>query len=270
MSRVNPKDVPIVRTTTKQTWGKPMLSSKKTIQGLGLLAMTGLIGFSAMKGIAQSNSTLSPRNIAAASNTFQQPEDRFALALHLANTSSRINVRSGPGTNFSVKHYGLSGDAVTGLNQRPGKDGYEWFFIEFNQSGAQGWVREDLLVRDKSYEVSLGGLPPEAEETSYEKELHEDVSIESDSSLLNHIRNHDQLLIQGQGYLNAPDYSAQINIRRGPGTVNKVQHVGYSGDFVKVLDLDFSQDQDDAIWYYVRFSQSGAEGWVREDLLATS
>ena len=246
-----------------------MLSSKKAIQGLGLLAVTGVIGFSAMKVIAHAN--ISPDAIASSTaNTIGRPAEKFNIAFRLVDIDSQINVRSGPGTDFQVKHYGLGGDSVTALNQSAGNDGYEWFYVVFDQSLAQGWIREDLLIQDKSYEVSLGGLNPEFDDALYEKELHQDVHIESDAQLLEHIRSHDLVINQGYAQLQAPDPLAQINIRKGPGTINPIQHVGYTGDSVEVFDIAFSQDQDEHFWYYVRFSQSGAEGWVREDLIIAS
>lgn len=243
MSRINPNEFHIVKTSTQGTKAEQMLSSKQKIRGLGLIALTGVISFTAIKGIAQSNSTASFQPIAAVSNTFQQPEERYAIAFRLVDTGSQINVRSGPGTNYSLKHYGLGGDAVTGLNQRPGNDGYEWFFVQFDQSGAKGWIREDLLIQDKTYESSLGGFTPESEADSNAKPLPEQYVI-----------------------LQSGNPNSKINVRRGPGTNYGIRHYGLSGDQVSILDS--AEGSDGSIWYELSFIESGAEGWVREDLLA--
>ncbi|MBC7968732.1 MAG: SH3 domain-containing protein [Verrucomicrobia bacterium] len=64
---------------------------------------------------------------------------------------SRVNVRQSPSTTAPVRHYGLGGDRVNILNQTNAPDGYRWYFVEFPNSSARGWVRGDLL--------SVGGTP---------------------------------------------------------------------------------------------------------------
>lgn len=59
-------------------------------------------------------------------------------------TGARINVRSQPTTQSTSPHYGLDGDRVQVLNQTIGRDGHEWYYIQF-RSGAEGWVRGDLI-----------------------------------------------------------------------------------------------------------------------------
>lgn len=58
---------------------------------------------------------------------------------------SRVNIRETPSTSSSVRHYGLGGDRVNILNQTNAPDGYRWYFVEFPNSGARGWIRGDLL-----------------------------------------------------------------------------------------------------------------------------
>lgn len=59
--------------------------------------------------------------------------------------SGRVNIRETPSTSSSIRHYGLGGDRVTILNQTNAPDGYRWYFVEFPNSGARGWIRGDLL-----------------------------------------------------------------------------------------------------------------------------
>ena len=63
----------------------------------------------------------------------------------------RINIRETPSTDAQVRHYGLSGDRVTILNQTNAPDGYRWYFVEFPSSGARGWLRGDLLRVSGNY-----------------------------------------------------------------------------------------------------------------------
>lgn len=58
---------------------------------------------------------------------------------------SQINVRAQPTTASRANSYGYSGDRIEVLNIVKGEDGYFWFQVEFNTSGAKGWVRGDFI-----------------------------------------------------------------------------------------------------------------------------
>lgn len=70
------------------------------------------------------------------------PEADFGILA--GNSGDRINVRSAPSTKADSPHFGLQGDVVKMVRQRRGGDGYTWHFVQFT-SGAQGWVRGDLI-----------------------------------------------------------------------------------------------------------------------------
>lgn len=63
---------------------------------------------------------------------------------------SKINVRSQPSTRSKAKHYGFKGDPVTLLKQAEGEGGYVWYYLRFDQSRAEGWVREDFVTRTRN------------------------------------------------------------------------------------------------------------------------
>jgi hypothetical protein len=67
----------------------------------------------------------------------------------------------------------------------------------------------------------------------------------------------------GWGTLHSND--GRINLRTGPGTVNKAAGYGVNGDRVQVLDS--SQDSGGYSWYKVSFPKSGAIGWVAAQLI---
>lgn len=74
------------------------------------------------------------------------------LGMLTAEPGSRINVRTGPGTGYAARHYGLAGDRVALLNSAleacgRGMDCYPWHRVRFLQSGAEGWVRSDFLIQ---------------------------------------------------------------------------------------------------------------------------
>ncbi|MCD8486591.1 MAG: SH3 domain-containing protein [Desertifilum sp.] len=69
-----------------------------------------------------------------------------AAARLTANSGAQVNIRSGPGTNFSLLHYGYAGDSVRILETNRGQNG-TWHRVQFTQSGARGWVRSDFLLQ---------------------------------------------------------------------------------------------------------------------------
>jgi hypothetical protein len=69
-------------------------------------------------------------------------------------SGSRINIRQGPGSNYAIQHYGISGDKIDILNDggNPNKfksardrEGDTWYQIGFPKSRAYGWIRADFL-----------------------------------------------------------------------------------------------------------------------------
>lgn len=61
---------------------------------------------------------------------------------------------------------------------------------------------------------------------------------------------------------------AQINLRSLPTTQSTAQGYGLGGDQITLLRL--AEGEGGFSWYYVKFAQSGAEGWVRGDFIDTS
>ena len=57
---------------------------------------------------------------------------------------SRINLRSGPSTSTTAKGYGFMGDPVQLLRSTQGSDGL-WYYVKFEKSGAEGWIRSDFI-----------------------------------------------------------------------------------------------------------------------------
>jgi len=57
---------------------------------------------------------------------------------------SRINLRSGPSTSTAARGYGFMGDPVQLLRSAQGSDGL-WYYVKFEKSGAEGWVRSDFV-----------------------------------------------------------------------------------------------------------------------------
>lgn len=106
--------------------------------------------------------------------TFARPASLVAN-----DPASEIRVRANPTVQANVSHIGFAGDRVEVVKQSRGADGYTWNYVKFDRSGAQGWVRSDLIrlsPEDSQPKVvraaadvgsrSRAGLPPQGEYTS--------------------------------------------------------------------------------------------------------
>ncbi|HBE58443.1 MAG TPA: hypothetical protein DEG17_18290 [Cyanobacteria bacterium UBA11149] len=74
--------------------------------------------------------------------------------------------------------------------------------------------------------------------------------------------------------LKSRERDSQINVRQGPGINYAIQHYGYGGDMVDILNnqgnpnqMKSARDGEGFLWYQVGFQISRAYGWVREDFL---
>ncbi|MBE9183091.1 hypothetical protein IQ268_31645 [Oculatella sp. LEGE 06141] len=61
------------------------------------------------------------------------------------NAKARINLREQPTDSIPTRRYGLVGDEVTIQDSTTGDDGYTWYNVEFQVSGAVGWIRSDFI-----------------------------------------------------------------------------------------------------------------------------
>lgn len=68
--------------------------------------------------------------------------------------------------------------------------------------------------------------------------------------------------------LTAQQVDAQINLRSRPTTASTAQGYGLVGDSVELLRA--TKGEGDFTWYYVKFDESGAEGWIRGDFINTN
>lgn len=70
------------------------------------------------------------------------------------DTNAQINLRSGAGVEQKIVGYGLPGDLVYILGNKPpepdvagDKQGKVWYRVGFPQSKAVGWIRQDFLKK---------------------------------------------------------------------------------------------------------------------------
>lgn len=76
-----------------------------------------------------------------------QPQSSGTNATIVGQSDSK-NIRTGPGTNYSVRHVAYAGDRVRILNSSTDSGGYIWYKVYFPNSGADGWIAGQLIQRD--------------------------------------------------------------------------------------------------------------------------
>mgnify|MGYP002777190477 FL=1 len=83
---------------------------------------------------------------------FAQARSGCEANLIAKDSYAQINVRSGPGTEYSSPHYGVVGDRVIilrgnvdGFAIARDRNGARWVKVEFSKSRARGWIRRDFL-----------------------------------------------------------------------------------------------------------------------------
>jgi outer membrane biosynthesis protein TonB len=70
------------------------------------------------------------------------------------DSGSKINVRVAPSTESTAQHYGYAGDPVKLIGESTGSDGYTWYKVNFDVSGAIGWVRSDFISQTPATETA--------------------------------------------------------------------------------------------------------------------
>ncbi|MGF1569449.1 MAG: SH3 domain-containing protein [Nodosilinea sp.] len=78
----------------------------------------------------------------AAATPINPPQKAQLIA---AQPEAQINLRSQPTTESQSKGYGLVGDPVQLQRSTQGADGQPWYYVKFETSGAEGWIRGDFI-----------------------------------------------------------------------------------------------------------------------------
>ena len=89
------------------------------------------------------NPDLSTADTPDTSETSINPPQVAILTAQQAD--AQINLRSQPTTQSSEQGYGLVGDPVKILKSADGEGELTWYYIQFESSGAEGWVRGDFI-----------------------------------------------------------------------------------------------------------------------------
>jgi hypothetical protein len=89
--------------------------------------------------------TLLGSNLTAHANSYEY-SPQSAAELIAIDPDARINLRAEPRIDSTMIGYGLVGDQVHILDYEfTGYDDYGWYYVQFDQSGARGWIRADFV-----------------------------------------------------------------------------------------------------------------------------
>jgi uncharacterized protein YgiM (DUF1202 family) len=119
-----------------------------------LIQKIGLIGLGVT--IAMMNASIAQAMSGGAGIGYSLSQDVSYCSGYLTaeDSNSRINLREGPGKDYAIAHYGMSGDMVDFLNEAgnpqvlmvaDNEDGTRWYQVGFRESGAYGWVRGNFV-----------------------------------------------------------------------------------------------------------------------------
>ena len=78
-------------------------------------------------------------------STMAEPAIGQIGRLAASSPNARINLRDQPSAYTPTQRYGLEGDRVVLQDTTSSEDGYTWYKVQFQGSGAIGWVRGDFV-----------------------------------------------------------------------------------------------------------------------------
>lgn len=86
-----------------------------------------------------------PPSVAAPEMQPNLPAPLGTGVLRTQDENSSVNVRALPNLSAEIVHVGYGGDAVNIVNQSIDSEGNTWYYVEFADGSATGWVHGDYL-----------------------------------------------------------------------------------------------------------------------------
>lgn len=184
----------------------------------------------------------------------------------IVGASGSKNIRSGPGTNYDSPHMAYPGDRVKILASSKDDGGYVWHKVQFPKSGAEGWIAAQLVRLDDGKTAPASTEPTNPSEKPATKPSAAPAEPIAEKPAEKPDNNSGKNPANNIGNGTIVGASGSKNVRSGPGTNFPSPHMAYPGDRVEILDTAY--DKGGYLWYKVSFPNSGAEGWVAEQLVA--
>ncbi len=108
------------------------------------------------------SSGLANRDVSATEVAGTPIEPPQPATLTAQQSDAQINVRSRPTTQAGEQGYGLVGDSIQLLQSAASNDGYTWYYIRFNSSGTEGWIRGDFIDPENTGSAATTATAPTA------------------------------------------------------------------------------------------------------------
>ena len=146
------------------------------------------------------------------------------------NPTSQVNLRLAPTTLSEAVDYGNPGDRIIIRDRTEGTDGYTWYYVKL-ESGVTGWVRGDLITRQKNHHQGLetreNVIPVQSEdyrlrntEAAKQESENEEVTSTTSQGESSSYRNNQK---SQQAYLATKKYT--------PEEINYFQEVAFGSEF---------------------------------------
>ncbi|MEM8502181.1 MAG: serine/threonine protein kinase [Cyanobacteria bacterium P01_D01_bin.1] len=135
------------RTTDSEGFPWYQISTPSGTQGWIAGQLIQMDGEARLPSLPTPGSELSRPTPSPTPTPMPTPVDRTNATI-VSEESGSKNVRSGPGTNYSVQHIAYPGDRVIIQNSSADTGGYTWYEVTFPKSGAEGWIASQLVKRD--------------------------------------------------------------------------------------------------------------------------
>lgn len=173
-----------------------------------------------------------------------------------AGTMTTGSGTTGPGATGSTGTTNSSG-TTSGTQPAPSNGSYA-----SSSSSSSPSTSSSYTTPDRTSQYSTASSAPEPDTSNRAEEEQSEYSSEYSS---NDDEPSEASGITGDSAMLVSDNpQSRINVRDDASTSAPVQHIGYAGDPIHILDT--ADGEDGYTWYQVEF-ESGAVGWVRGDLV---
>lgn len=160
----------------------------------------------------------------------------------VSGQSGSKNIRAGSGTNYSIVGSVAVGSRIQIVDRSSDSGGFPWYKV-ITPVGSSGWIAGQLIQIDGDV------APPSPTQSNPPTQAPSTQAVASSRT--------NATIVSKE--------SGSKNIRSGPGTNYSVSHTAYPGD--RVLIRATTQDSGGYTWHKIYFPNSGAEGWIADQLL---
>lgn len=186
----------------------------------------------------------------------------MAGRLTAKDADGQINIRKQPSVRSPILTQGDNQDPLYIFKSALTPQGERWYFVENIPTGEQGWVHGDYVLLNEPGKrfPSISNKAMEIEPTSMTVKWNTPHQVEERPEW---------------GSLMARDTGAWVNVRSQTNTDSAILHQGQRGEPVYIYrsalySSPAGRVQVTQLWHYVALLDSGIEGWVHGDYVASA